>query len=34
VPGTIKNIDLVQLGLQRIPQLLADYDWVFIGSPG
>lgn len=37
VPGTIeprKNIDLVLLGLQRIPQLLADYDWVFIGSPG
>jgi glycosyltransferase involved in cell wall biosynthesis len=37
VPGTIeprKNIDLVLLGLQRIPQLLARYDWVFIGSPG
>jgi glycosyltransferase involved in cell wall biosynthesis len=37
VPGTIeprKNIDLVLLGLQRIPQLLAQYDWVFIGSPG
>jgi glycosyltransferase involved in cell wall biosynthesis len=37
VPGTIeprKNIDIVLLGLQRIPQLLAHYDWVFIGSPG
>jgi glycosyltransferase involved in cell wall biosynthesis len=37
VPGTIeprKNIDLVLLGLQRMPQLLARYDWVFIGSPG
>jgi glycosyltransferase involved in cell wall biosynthesis len=37
VPGTIeprKNIDLVLLGLQRLPQLLARYDWVFIGSPG
>jgi glycosyltransferase involved in cell wall biosynthesis len=37
IPGTIeprKNIDLVLLGLQRIPQLLARYDWVFIGSPG
>jgi glycosyltransferase involved in cell wall biosynthesis len=37
VPGTIeprKNIDLVLLGLQRIPQLVARYDWVFIGSPG
>jgi glycosyltransferase involved in cell wall biosynthesis len=37
VPGTIeprKNIDLVLLGLQRIPQLLTRYDWVFIGSPG
>jgi glycosyltransferase involved in cell wall biosynthesis len=37
VPGTIeprKNIDLVLLGLQRVPQLLARYDWVFIGSPG
>jgi glycosyltransferase involved in cell wall biosynthesis len=37
VPGTIeprKNIDLVLLGLQRTPQLLAQYDWVFIGSPG
>ena len=35
VPGTIeprKNIDIVLLGLQRIPQLLAHYDWVFIGS--
>ncbi len=37
VPGTIeprKNIDLVLLALQRIPQLLAQYDWVFIGGPG
>ena len=37
VPGTIeprKNIDLVLLGLQRMPELLARYDWVFIGSPG
>jgi glycosyltransferase involved in cell wall biosynthesis len=37
VPGTIeprKNIDLVLLGLQRVPQLLARYDWIFIGSPG
>jgi glycosyltransferase involved in cell wall biosynthesis len=37
VPGTIeprKNIDLVLLGLRRIPQLLMCYDWVFIGSPG
>ncbi|MGA7862424.1 MAG: glycosyltransferase, partial [Stellaceae bacterium] len=24
----------VLLGLRRIPQLLAHYDWVFIGSPG
>jgi glycosyltransferase involved in cell wall biosynthesis len=37
VPGTIeprKNIDLVLLGLQRIPELLADYDWVFTGNRG
>ncbi|HEX3524685.1 MAG TPA: hypothetical protein VHT52_21680, partial [Stellaceae bacterium] len=37
VPGTIeprKNIDLVLLALQRIPELLAQYDWVFIGTPG
>ena len=37
VPGTIeprKSIDIVLLGLQRIPQLLAHYDWIFIGSPG
>jgi glycosyltransferase involved in cell wall biosynthesis len=37
VAGTIeprKNIDLVLLGLKRIPQLLARYDWVFVGSPG
>lgn len=37
VPGTIeprKNIDLVLLCLQRIPQLLDRCDWVFIGSPG
>jgi glycosyltransferase involved in cell wall biosynthesis len=37
VPGTIeprKNLDLVLLGLQRIPQLLSRYDWVFIGNPG
>jgi glycosyltransferase involved in cell wall biosynthesis len=37
VPGTIeprKNIDLVLLGLQRIPELLVRYDWVFIGNPG
>jgi glycosyltransferase involved in cell wall biosynthesis len=37
VPGTIeprKNIDLVLLSLARIPQLLARYDWMFIGSPG
>ena len=37
VPGTIeprKNLDLALLGLQRNSQLLASYDWVFIGSPG
>jgi hypothetical protein len=37
VPGTIeprKNIDVVLLALQRTSQLLARYDWVFIGSPG
>jgi glycosyltransferase involved in cell wall biosynthesis len=37
VPGTIeprKNIDLVLLLLQRRPQLLAEYDWVFVGNPG
>ena len=37
VPGTIeprKNIDLVLLALRRNPQLLVDYDWVFVGGPG
>jgi glycosyltransferase involved in cell wall biosynthesis len=37
VPGTIeprKNLDIVLLALQRVPQLLSRYDWVFIGSPG
>jgi glycosyltransferase involved in cell wall biosynthesis len=37
VPGTIeprKNIDLVLLALQRIPQLLTRYDWVFMGGAG
>lgn len=37
VPGTIeprKNIDLVLLCLQRMPQLLAGYDWIFVGGDG